>query len=102
MLLPTLALLTTSLAALSSATVFHNNFGHDGWLQDNQGTEVYVKDKNHATIGGGWGFFWIDEKVCHQNAATFEWPSYYGDVYLKNDGRLYDAGGGQISGVKLC
>ncbi|KAL2783159.1 hypothetical protein BJX66DRAFT_345189 [Aspergillus keveii] len=100
--LPTLTLLTTSLAALSSATIFHNNFGHDGWLQDDRGTQVFVKNKNTATIGGGWGFFWVAEDVCHQNSVAYGWPADYGDVYLRSDGFLYNAGGGQISSAKLC
>jgi hypothetical protein len=79
--LPTLTLLTTSLAALSSATIFHNNFGHDGWLQDDRGTQVFVKNKNTATIGGGWGFFWVAEDVCHQNSVTYGWPADYGGAY---------------------
>jgi hypothetical protein len=79
--LPTLTLLTTSLAALSSATIFHNNFGHDGWLQDDRGTQVFVKNKNTATIGGGWGFFWVAEDVCHQNSVAYGWPADYGGAY---------------------
>ncbi|KAL3451473.1 hypothetical protein BJX65DRAFT_304057 [Aspergillus insuetus] len=100
--LPTLALLTTSLAALSSATKFHNQYGKPGWLQDNQGTEVYIKNNGVANVGGGWAFFWVDGNVCHQNSVTFGWPADYGDVYLKSDGFLYNAGGGQISSAKLC
>ncbi|KAL3488211.1 hypothetical protein BJX62DRAFT_240246 [Aspergillus germanicus] len=79
--LPTLALLTTSLAALSSATKFHNQYGKPGWLQDNQGTEVYIKNNGVANVGGGWAFFWIDGNVCHQNSVTFGWPADYGGAY---------------------
>ncbi|KAJ0419786.1 hypothetical protein BJY00DRAFT_313707 [Aspergillus carlsbadensis] len=100
--LPTLTLLTTSLAALTSATKFQNQYGKPGWLQDNQGTQVYIKNNGAADIGGGWGFFWVDGNVCHNNAVAFGWPADYGDVYLKSDGFLYNGGGGQISGTKLC
>jgi hypothetical protein len=76
--LPTLTLLTTSLAALGSATRFHNQFGKPGWLQDNQGTQVYIKNNGVADVGGGWGFFWVDGNVCHQNSVAFGWPADYG------------------------
>ncbi|RAK77665.1 uncharacterized protein BO72DRAFT_447811 [Aspergillus fijiensis CBS 313.89] len=86
-----------------SATHFHNNYGKNGWIQDNQGSDIQLKNGGSVTIGGGWGFFWVDSSVCSKNSVTYTWPSSYGDVYIHSDGFLYDASGYQISGgAHIC
>ncbi|KAL3458912.1 hypothetical protein BJX64DRAFT_265617 [Aspergillus heterothallicus] len=91
------------LSGLAAATHVHNQYGHDGYIQDNQGTEVLLKNGKSVDVGGGWGFFWVQANICHQNAIAYTWPKDYGDVYIRNDGRLYDAGGSQISnGARIC
>ncbi|KAL4904645.1 hypothetical protein BDW74DRAFT_178738 [Aspergillus multicolor] len=98
------ALLLSAVASVS-ATNFHNDFGHNGWVQDSTGTEVYLANGASVNIGGGWAFFWVDAAVCpgKANSVTYGWPANYGDVYIRSDGRLYEAGGSQISsGAKVC
>ncbi|KAL2870907.1 uncharacterized protein BJX67DRAFT_377533 [Aspergillus lucknowensis] len=92
-------------AAMASATNFHNDFGHDGWVQDSTGSEFQLNNGHSVNIGGGWAFFWVDANVCagSSNSVTYTWPESYGDVYVRSDGRLYEASGGQISnGAKIC
>ncbi|PYH87356.1 hypothetical protein BO71DRAFT_404723 [Aspergillus ellipticus CBS 707.79] len=98
---------TTTLLLVSAlgvaATHVHNQFGHNGWIQDDQGTDVQLNNGGSVTLGGGWGFFWVDGSVCSKNSVTYTWPSSYGDVYIHSDGFLYDASGYQISsGAHIC
>ncbi|KAJ5368175.1 uncharacterized protein N7496_007935 [Penicillium cataractarum] len=93
----TLVILATALTA--TATNVHNQFGHSGWIQDDQGTDVALNNKGSATVGGGWGFFWVSGSVCSKNSVTYTWPSNYGDVYIRSDGFLYDASDREKVGV---
>ncbi|KAJ0412982.1 hypothetical protein BJY00DRAFT_320244 [Aspergillus carlsbadensis] len=99
-------LLATALsAAAATATHVHNGFGHNAWIQDSTGTEVQLNNGQSVSIGGGWAFVWVDAGVCpgKPNSVQYTWPANYGDVYIRGDGRLYEASGGQISnGVHLC
>lgn len=70
-----------------SATHFHNNYGKNGWIQDNQGSDIQLKNGGSVTIGGGWGFFWVDSSVCSKNSVTYTWPSSYGGMFFAS----YDA-----------
>lgn len=112
MMLPK-ALVVLATALSTTATHVHNQFGHSGWIQDDQGTDVALNNGGSVTLGGGWGFFWVDSSVCSKNSVTYSWPSSYGgmlpryssqkfndiftdislDVYIHRDGFLYDAGG---------
>ncbi|KAF4632842.1 hypothetical protein G7Y89_g5283 [Cudoniella acicularis] len=85
--------LTIFISALAaSATNVHNQYGVNGWIQDSAGTDVQLNNGQSTGIGGGWGFFWISSSDCSDNSVAFTWPSNYGDVYIKSDGYLYDAG----------
>jgi len=77
----------------------HNQYGHNGWIQDKAGTDIWLGNGKSVTVAGGWGFFWIDSNVCADNAATFGWPENYGDVYIKGDGFLHDSNGKNLDTV---
>jgi hypothetical protein len=70
----------------------HNQYGINGWIQDDVGTDLYLGNGQSQTLGGGWGFFWISGH-CSDNSAAFTWPTNYGDVYIQTDGYLHDASG---------
>lgn len=111
MILKTLVILATALSA--TATHVHSQFGKNGWIQDDQGSELQLNNKGSVTVGGGWGFFWVAGSVCSKNSVAYSWPSNYGgmlliqigcscnkvltdiypDVYIRSDGFLYDASG---------
>jgi hypothetical protein len=113
MISKTFVILATALSA--TATHVHNQFGKDGYIQDDQGSELALNNGGSVTIGGGWGFFWVDSSVCGKNSVAYTWPSSYGgmlfkstcrlywlckfsidiylDVYIRSDGFLYDGSG---------
>jgi len=72
----TLTILISALVA--SATNVHNQYGENGWIQDNAGTTVQLNNGASANLGGGWGFFWVSSSVCGDNSVAFTWPSNYG------------------------
>jgi hypothetical protein len=75
-----LAVLISALTA--SATTVHNEYGADGWIKDNSGTDVQLTNGNSVSLGGGEGFFWVSSSVCSVNSVEFCWPSDYGVSYL--------------------
>lgn len=78
--------LATAIAA--TATKVHNNFGHNGYIQDDQGTDVALNNGGSATVGGGWGFFWVPSSVCVKNSVAWSWPSSYGGILHRPLGHL--------------
>ncbi|KAI9858149.1 MAG: hypothetical protein M1813_007798 [Trichoglossum hirsutum] len=86
-----LALLAAATAAV--ATNVHNQYGHNGWIQDRAGTNLQLQNGHSVNIAGGWGFFWVDAGICADNSVAYGWPENYGDVYIRTDGFMYDAGG---------
>lgn len=44
----TLVILATALTA--TATKVHNQFGHNGWIQEDRGSDVALNNKGSATI----------------------------------------------------
>ncbi|KAJ5980840.1 hypothetical protein N7481_008138 [Penicillium waksmanii] len=81
MIIPkTLVILATALSA--TATHVHNQFGKDGYIQDDQGSEIFLKNKGSVTVGGGWGFFWVASSVCSKNSVAYTWPTNYGEYQL--------------------
>ena len=57
------------------------------WLKGTDGVNRYERD--FENVNDGYALVWLSE--C--DGTEFHWPSGYGDVYLRDDGALYDSNG---------
>jgi hypothetical protein len=71
-----------AMALTTTATKIYNGFGHNGWIQDNQGNNHALDRDATVTINGGWGFFWVSKSICSKNSVAYSWPSDYGGMLL--------------------